>query len=139
MQESKVHIPHYLQLLDSFLYLEDPDQLEEDLHKILGATAEEVMTKPVVTIGSCDTVESLATLFAELQAILRLAIEKGGSTDRNYVNAEGEKGSYLGFAQVFRRTSQPCPRCGTAIEKIRVAGRGTHICPRCQKLSKGQK
>lgn len=81
----------------------------------------------------------LATLFAELQAILRLAIEKGGSTDRNYVNAEGEKGSYLGFAQVFRRTSQPCPRCGTAIEKIRVAGRGTHICPRCQKLSKGQK
>lgn len=81
----------------------------------------------------------LATLFAELQAILRLAIEKGGSTDRNYINAEGEKGSYLDFAQVFRRTNQPCPRCGTAIEKIRVAGRGTHICPRCQRPDKRQK
>ena len=75
----------------------------------------------------------LATLFAELQSILRLSIKKGGSTDRNYVNAEGKKGSYLSFAQVFRREGQPCPRCGTPINKIRVAGRGTHICPFCQK------
>ena len=72
-------------------------------------------------------------LHASLQAILRLAIAKGGSTDRHYVDAEGKKGSYLSFASVFRREGQPCPRCGTTIEKIRVAGRGTHICPHCQK------
>lgn len=74
------------------------------------------------------------TLFKELQYVLRLSIEKGGSTDRNYVNAEGKKGSYIDFARVFRREGLPCPRCGTTIEKTRVAGRGTHLCPHCQKL-----
>jgi formamidopyrimidine-DNA glycosylase len=76
----------------------------------------------------------LVMLHNELLRILRLAIEKGGSTNRNYVNAEGKKGSYMSFAQVFRKEGQPCPRCGTTIEKIRVGGRGTHICPFCQKL-----
>lgn len=75
----------------------------------------------------------LMTLYTELRRILKLAIEKGGSTDRNYVNAEGKKGSYMSFAQVFRREGNPCPRCGTIIIKTRVAGRGTHICPHCQK------
>lgn len=71
-------------------------------------------------------------LYEELVFVLRLAIEKGGSTDRHYVNAEGKKGSYLSFARVFRREGQACPRCGRPIEKLRVAGRGTHICPQCQ-------
>jgi formamidopyrimidine-DNA glycosylase len=66
--------------------------------------------------------------------ILTLAIKKGGSTDRNYVNAEGKKGSYMSFARVFRREGLACPRCNTTIIKIRVAGRGTHICPHCQKV-----
>jgi formamidopyrimidine-DNA glycosylase len=68
--------------------------------------------------------------------VLKLAIEKGGSTDRNYVNAEGRKGSYIEFARVFRREGEPCPRCGSAILKTRVAGRGTHFCPVCQKEPK---
>ena len=74
----------------------------------------------------------LKVLFAELQFVLRLAIEKGGSTDRNYVNAEGKRGSYIDFARVFRREGQACPRCGSTIIKTRVAGRGTHTCPVCQ-------
>lgn len=78
----------------------------------------------------------LHTLYDELTAVLRLAIEKGGSTDRNYVSAEGKRGSYLTFARVFRREGQPCPRCGTTIIKSRVAGRGTHTCPVCQKAPK---
>ncbi|HUD10456.1 MAG TPA: bifunctional DNA-formamidopyrimidine glycosylase/DNA-(apurinic or apyrimidinic site) lyase [Candidatus Saccharimonadales bacterium] len=72
-------------------------------------------------------------LHDELVYILKLAIKKGGSTDRNYVNAEGKKGSYLSFARVFRREGKPCLRCGATIVKLRVAGRGTHICPQCQK------
>lgn len=74
----------------------------------------------------------LELLFAELQFVLRLSIEKGGSTDRNYVNAEGKRGSYIDFARVFRREGQACPRCGSTIIKTRVAGRGTHTCPVCQ-------
>lgn len=75
------------------------------------------------------------TLYEELVFVLTLAIEKGGSTDKNYVNAEGKRGSYLSFARVFRREGQPCPRCGTIIVKTRVAGRGTHTCPQCQKFT----
>jgi formamidopyrimidine-DNA glycosylase len=76
----------------------------------------------------------LSKLFLELQYVLRLSIKKGGSTDKNYVNAEGKMGSYLQFARVFRRHNQPCPRCKTDIVKIRVASRGTHLCPKCQKI-----
>jgi formamidopyrimidine-DNA glycosylase len=72
-------------------------------------------------------------LHTEMVTVLRLSIEKGGSTDKNYVNAEGMRGSYMDFANVFRRENLPCPRCGTTIIKTRVAGRGTHTCPRCQK------
>ena len=78
----------------------------------------------------------LVLLYSAVREILNLSIAKGGSTDRNYVDAEGKKGSYLAFANVFRRTGEPCPRCGTPIEKLRVAGRGTHICPHCQKAPK---
>jgi formamidopyrimidine-DNA glycosylase len=76
----------------------------------------------------------LKILFKELIYVLELAIEKGGSTDKNYVNAEGKRGNYLDFARVFRREKLPCPRCATTIQKSRVAGRGTHICPKCQVL-----
>lgn len=75
-------------------------------------------------------------LFSELQYVLNLAIEKGGSSNHTYVNAEGKKGSYMDFARVFRREKLPCPRCGTVIIKTRVAGRGTHLCPYCQKEPK---
>ncbi len=77
--------------------------------------------------------DELTTLLAEIQAVLRLSIEKGGSTDRNYIDAEGKRGSYLEFANVFRREGQACLRHpDVMIEKVRVAGRGTHICPACQ-------
>lgn len=79
----------------------------------------------------------LRTLYTELIYVLKLSIEKGGSTDRNYVNAEGKKGSYISFARVFRKEGTPCPRHpDTLIIKTRVAGRGTHLCPICQKEPK---
>lgn len=74
-------------------------------------------------------------LYLELREVMNLAIKKGGSTNKNYVNAEGKRGSYMDFARVFRREGLPCPRHpDVLIEKIRVAGRGTHICPVCQSL-----
>lgn len=78
----------------------------------------------------------LNLLYTELRDVLQLAIQKGGSSDKNYVNAEGKRGSYLSFARVFRREGKPCPRHpDTLIIKLKLAGRGTHICPRCQKES----
>ena len=67
--------------------------------------------------------------------VMTESIESGGSTMKNYVKADGSKGNYLEkFANVFRLDGQPCPRCHTTIEKMRVAGRGTHVCLRCQIL-----
>lgn len=74
----------------------------------------------------------LVKLHEALIAVLKLSIEKGGSSDRNYVDAKGKRGSYLTFAKVFRKNGQPCPNCGTILLKTRVAGRGTHWCPVCQ-------
>lgn len=88
---------------------------------------------PATIAGSLSD-SKIKKLFTEIQYVLRLSIEKGGSTDRNYVDAEGKKGSYMSFARVFRRETQPCPRCGRAIVKTRLAGRGTHFCPKCQKI-----
>ncbi len=85
--------------------------------------------RPVASI----TKKEFKILYSELRDVMNLAIEKGGSTDRNYVNAEGKKGSYIDFARVFRREGKPCPRCGTTIIKFKAAGRGTHICPHCQR------
>lgn len=76
----------------------------------------------------------LKELHANIRAVLILSIEKGGSTDRNYLNAEGKKGSYLEFANVFRKDGQPCSRCGTTIIKFKLFGRGTHICPKEQRI-----
>lgn len=76
--------------------------------------------------------QRVEALYSALREVLQMSIDKGGSTDRNYVNAKGQRGSYLQFANVFRREGQPCPRCGATIIKSRVAGRGTHTCPVCQ-------
>lgn len=72
------------------------------------------------------------TLHQSIVDVMNVSIAHGGSSDKNYVNAEGKRGSYLAFANVFRREGQPCPVCGDTIIKIRVAGRGTHVCPNCQ-------
>ena len=66
--------------------------------------------------------------------VLQLGIEKRGSTIRTYRNALGEDGTMQDFLQVYGKTGQPCARCGSPIEKIKLGGRGTHLCPHCQKV-----
>jgi formamidopyrimidine-DNA glycosylase len=73
-----------------------------------------------------------ANLHKGLLDVLKLSIERGGSSNHTYVNADGVKGSFSSFAKVFRREGQPCFTCGTEIIKTRSAGRGTHTCPTCQ-------
>ena len=72
-------------------------------------------------------------LHDEIIRILQLGIEKGGTTIRTYQNAFGENGTMQEYLQVYGKTDEPCPRCATPIEKIKVGGRGTHFCPACQK------
>ncbi|MCI0376073.1 MAG: bifunctional DNA-formamidopyrimidine glycosylase/DNA-(apurinic or apyrimidinic site) lyase [Gemmataceae bacterium] len=66
-------------------------------------------------------------------AVLGRAIERRGSSIRDYVGGSGLQGQYQHEFRVYGRTGEPCPACGTAISQIRLAGRSTHFCPRCQK------
>lgn len=77
-------------------------------------------------------------LHESIRFVMNKSIEKGGSTDRNYVNADGLRGNYLEYAAVYHKNGQPCKRCGTEISKIRVGGRGTHFCENCQKIKIGE-
>ena len=80
------------------------------------------------------TDEKLLEILHAANEVMTHSIESGGSTMKNYIRADGTKGDYLEkFANVFRREGKACLRCGTNIIKIRVAGRGTHICPNCQR------
>lgn len=65
--------------------------------------------------------------------VMLASIDSGGSTMATYVKPDGSTGDYLElFAEVFRREGKPCKRCGEILRKTRVAGRGTHYCPKCQ-------
>ena len=80
------------------------------------------------------TPSEVMRLCAAVREIMALGIEHGGTSFAHYVNSLGGKGDYLEHARVFRRQGQPCPvHPEVLIQKIRVAGRGTHICPKCQK------
>lgn len=91
---------------------------------------------PSRATGSLSDAE-IEKLLEGAKTVMQASIDSGGSTMKTYVKADGTKGDYLRlFAKVFRREGEPCERCGTEIIKIRVAGRGTHICPKCQKEEK---
>jgi formamidopyrimidine-DNA glycosylase len=77
--------------------------------------------------------DELINLHQEIIATLSEAVEKGGSTIRSYVNSQGEIGMFQLQLLAYGRKGEECKRCGTPIEKIVTAGRGTHFCPNCQK------
>ena len=75
----------------------------------------------------------LERLRTELVSVLRHAIQLGGSSVSDYVDADGVRGFFQLEHCVYLRTGQPCLRCKTPIKRILVAGRGTHYCPNCQR------
>ena len=75
----------------------------------------------------------LLKLREALQQVLRQAIELGGSSVSDYVDADGVRGFFQLEHRVYLRTGQPCLVCGTPIRRILLAGRGTHFCPVCQR------
>lgn len=68
-----------------------------------------------------------------IEHVLTNAIEGRGSTIRNYVGGSGLKGNFQNEFNVYGRTGDACPKCSTAVEMVRIAGRSSHYCKRCQK------
>jgi formamidopyrimidine-DNA glycosylase len=79
------------------------------------------------------TKEQSGRLHAALQVVLKHAIELGGSSVSDYVDADGVRGFFQLEHRVYLRGGQPCLVCGTAIRRMVLGGRGTHYCPSCQK------
>ena len=77
--------------------------------------------------------EEIKKLHAAIQEVLKTAIRYRGSSVDEYVNGRGEKGRYHLRLKVYGREGEVCPRCKTEIKKIKLGGRGTCFCPRCQK------
>jgi formamidopyrimidine-DNA glycosylase len=78
--------------------------------------------------------EEVKTIYAATRDILGRAIQLRGTTFDSYHDAFGEGGKFQYQLKVFARAGEPCPVCSTQILKLRVAGRGTHVCPICQPL-----
>jgi formamidopyrimidine-DNA glycosylase len=78
--------------------------------------------------------DEVAALRKSVRKALELGIARQGATLRDYRGPRGERGRMQLEFQVYGREDEPCPRCGTPIEKIRVAGRGTWYCPSCQRF-----
>jgi formamidopyrimidine-DNA glycosylase len=72
-------------------------------------------------------------LHGHIVELLTEAIAARGSSISDYVDADGERGSFQTRHRVYGKEGQPCPNCGRAIERIVIAQRGTHYCPACQK------
>jgi formamidopyrimidine-DNA glycosylase len=73
-------------------------------------------------------------LFTNLIEILNLAIRHRGSSISDYVDAAGARGDFQQHHSVYGRDGQPCSRCGSPIRRIVLGQRGTHYCPRCQRV-----
>lgn len=76
--------------------------------------------------------DEITRLHAAIVEVLRLGVERRGTTLVNYRDANGESGENQRYLQAYGRTGEPCPRCGTPLERIIVGQRSTHICPQCQ-------
>jgi len=74
----------------------------------------------------------IAALHRGIRAALRAGIARQGATLRDYRTPDGDSGAMQNAFKVYGREGEPCERCGTPIEKIRAAGRGTWYCPTCQ-------
>ena len=85
-------------------------------------------------IGSSISRKKSNILHNAIKRLLQSAIDNQGTTIINFYFGEGKKGNFKEQLQVFGRQDKNCPRCNTIIKKIRVAQRGTHICPHCQRL-----
>lgn len=84
------------------------------------------------TRGSALNLAQIEGLRTAIIQVLQASIEAGGTTFSSFLNVQGVNGNYSGVAWVYGRTGKPCRVCGTPIQRIKLNGRSTHFCPKCQ-------
>lgn len=88
--------------------------------------------KPMRVASSLQDKE-IKDLYEGLRKILTESIKYKGSSVDTYVDTRGQEGSFVPRLKVYRKGGQPCLRCKTKLKEIKLAGRGTTFCPKCQK------
>ncbi len=83
--------------------------------------------------ASSLTQSEVKRLYGVIEGLIEKAIKYRGTTFNNYLDAQGNKGSFVAKLAVYGRSKELCLKCQGPIKKIKVAGRGTHFCPNCQK------
>lgn len=78
------------------------------------------------------TKDESGRLHRAVRRVLRRAVEAGGTTIRDYRNADGGRGAYGDRLAVYGREGEPCPRCSARVERVVFGGRSAFLCPRCQ-------
>ena len=79
----------------------------------------------------------LEKLVNAVREVLEISLQEGGSTLRDFVSAEGEKGYFTLSACVYGREGEPCVKCGRPIKRAVQAGRATYYCSLCQRMTRG--
>jgi formamidopyrimidine-DNA glycosylase len=77
--------------------------------------------------------QNLRRLYLAVREVLKEAIDLGGSSISDYVDADGEEGFFQLRHRVYGRGGEPCLVCETPIKRVVIAGRSSHYCPKCQK------
>ena len=87
---------------------------------------------PPETLCSALSLEQIERIRTSVIQVLQASIEVGGTTFSNFLNVQGINGNYSGVAWVYGRTGEPCRVCGTSIQRLKLAGRSSHFCAKCQ-------
>ena len=89
----------------------------------------------VLPVRIVETLKSaeIEKIYQGIKKILDLAVKKKGSSNRDYFDANGKKGSFAPLQKVYQRTGQPCFKCKFIVKRIKLGGRSAHFCPKCQK------
>lgn len=77
--------------------------------------------------------QEVKKLYESILKVLKLGLKYQGATEVNFVNVKGEEGGYQEHFLAYGREGKKCGRCGSIIKKIRLGGRGTYFCEKCQK------
>ena len=110
----------------------NPEYLEKALAKrVLAIKCALMDNRIVVGVGNIYANES--RLVAVIKDVISEAIESGGSTIKDFYTPDGEPGYFAQKLEVYGRTGEPCVKCGTPIEAVRLGQRSTFFCPKCQK------
>lgn len=79
------------------------------------------------------TLKEIAKLRDTVREVIERAVNRRGSSIRDYIGGSGLRGEFQDEFRVYGRTGEPCETCASVIEVVRVAGRSSHYCPKCQR------